>query len=289
MEMKMIVRTGWIFMRRAGVLSIAAAALFLAGCASQSPVQEIAVVDSTPSVSPDRRLSLQGTNSALYQHTSAEVHLLFKQCYELALHRFEMNYQATDDTSLAVVVDVDETVLDNSRYELEQLANGTTFTPETWNEWVQRREATPVPGAKGFLTHVAEKGCEVFYITNRSAEEKSATIYNLRRFGFPFADSTHVLTRDATSDKTERRGKVETDHTVLLYVGDQLRDYSEKMKDRSEGFGKGTVDSLYSELSTRFVLTPNSVYGTWKDRITGKGSAEEKNSSTELFLQEYRR
>lgn len=287
--MKMIVRTGWTFMHRVGVVALATTALFFVGCASQSPVQEIAVVDPTPTVTPERWLSARGTNSALYQHTSAEVHLLFRQCYELATHRFDRNFEATDDSSLAVVVDIDETVLDNSRYEMEQLANGTTFTPETWNKWVERREATPVPGAKNFLTHVADKGCEVYYITNRSAKEKSATIDNLRRFGFPFADSTHVLTREATSDKTERRLKVETEYKVLLYVGDQLRDYSEKFKDRSEVFGKGNVDDSYSELSERFVLTPNAVYGTWKDGVTGKGNAEERNRNTERFLMEFRK
>ena len=255
--------------------------LMLSACTTQ----QILVEDRTVSCN----LSDHGKNAVIYQNTSAEVHLLFKQAYALAKIKLDANLAEQQEKPVAVVLDVDETVLDNSRYELERIAEGKTYTPESWAAWVERKEATAIPGSKEFISYAKSKGCSIFYITNRAQAEEEATVENLVQLGYPDADGEHVLTKSATSDKTSRRYTVLKSHDVLLYVGDQLTDYKQLFKDRTENYGKTLVDNNYKDLDKYFVLTPNAVYGTWKDAISGKGSSDEKMNFVNGWFSKFKR
>ena len=79
-----------------------------------------------------------------------------------------------------------------------------------------------------------------------------------------------------TSDKTERRAKVSETYQIVLLVGDQLRDFDERFKDRSVNYGKDLVQAYADTLSRYFVLLPNPTYGTYRDAVLGKGPEEEK-------------
>ena len=136
--------------------------------------------------------------------------------------------------------------------------------------------ARPTPGALAFLLHVQQSGCEVFYITNRDVRERASTLKNLNDLGFPFADEAHLLLMEGTSDKTERRAKVASTHRIVLLVGDQLRDFDERFKDRSVNMGRDRVDALGDTLMQYFILLPNPMYGTYRDAVQGKGSDAEK-------------
>jgi 5'-nucleotidase (lipoprotein e(P4) family) len=111
---------------------------------------------------------------------------------------------------LAIVVDVDETVLDNSRYQAELVLRGVAYSTETWQAWCERAEAGAVPGAVDFLNYAAHRGVRVFYITNRRESEKAGTIANLSNLGFPQVTEETVVIRaqGATASKESRR----TDH-----------------------------------------------------------------------------
>jgi 5'-nucleotidase (lipoprotein e(P4) family) len=231
-------------------------------------------------------VSQQNVNATLYQNASAEVAWLYEQGYALARIKLDANLALPDTLPPAVIVDVDETVLDNSPYELENILAGRNYTDSTWKAWTARASAKPLPGALGFLSYAVSRGCSVFYITNRDASEKGVTITNLAQAGFPMADSAHVLTMSGTSDKTERRTAVRRDHRVVLLVGDQLTDYEQVLKDRSIDLGLPTMYTLAEQLSRNFVLLPNSTYGYWRDGITGRGTDAEKLERVRSFIQQ---
>lgn len=225
-------------------------------------------------------------NATLYQNASAEVAWLYEQGYAFARLKLDANLSVPDSLPPAVIVDVDETVLDNSPYELENLRAGRSYSPTTWKAWTARAEARACPGALDFLTYAASRGCAVYYITNRDADEKGATIANLARLGFPMADSAHVRTMEGTSDKTVRRDDVRRAHRVVLLVGDQLTDFEQVLKDRSVDLGLPAMYGMSAPLAKDFILLPNATYGYWRDGITGKGTAVEKRDRVRTFIEQ---
>jgi acid phosphatase len=135
----------------------------------------------------------------------------------------------------AVVVDVDETVLDNSAYQAWNVTAGTGFDAKTWTEFVNARMSEPVPGAVEFAQYADRKGVTVFYVTNRTAEEEPATRDNLAKFGFPLADGIDtVLTKEEQPDwksaKGTRRAHIAKDYRILLNVGDNFGDFTDDYK-----------------------------------------------------------
>jgi 5'-nucleotidase (lipoprotein e(P4) family) len=261
-------------------------ALALAACRS-TPSMTIVPPPERP-VYPDRqqRIAQQNTDAVIYQHTSAEVLRLYEQCYELARLRLDANLQRPHTLPAAVVVDIDETVLDNSPFQVTNTALGRTYAPGNWSDWVMMGSAKALPGALTFLHYAAEKGCEVFYISNRSASEKNATIKNLHELLFPNTDDAHVLCMDGTdSDKTKRRARVSEGHYIALLVGDQLRDFDEGFKDRSTDYGRDRVTAMHDTLLDYFIMLPNPMYGTWLDAVSGKVDSLKLGRKSEFFEQ----
>jgi 5'-nucleotidase (lipoprotein e(P4) family) len=220
----------------------------------------------------------------LWQNASAEAHRLYQQCYELARIRLAENLKKVTSGTPAVIVDIDETVLDNSPYEVHLVANGRIYDDATWKEWTAKGQATALPGAVEFLIHAAEQGCEIYYISNRHVSEGEGTLKNLKDLNFPFADGAHLLLMEDVSDKTQRRRSVADKHPVVLLVGDQLRDFDERFKDRSIDNGKALVDQYTDTLRQYFIMLPNPMYGTWRDAVQGKGTPEEKLQRMNSFF-----
>jgi 5'-nucleotidase (lipoprotein e(P4) family) len=262
MEQQMIKRTRFpqLFLGLAAALPIA--------CHTSAPVAQAAA----PAKAPDAAalLSQQNVDATIYQNASAEVYRLYQQGYELARIRLDANLQRPHTLPPAVIVDIDETVLDNSPSNVTDIVHGRTYVPAEWKKWTNMASAKALPGAVEFLNYAAGRGCAVYYISNRDTDEKQVTVKNLRSAGFPMADSAHVMLMEGTSDKTERRATVAKDHYIALLVGDQLTDFDQRLKDRSQGLGRRRVDELRDTLERYFIMLPNSMYGTWLDAISGR-------------------
>lgn len=250
--------------------------LLVAGCRPKADLVRT-------SADPATTLSQQSVDAVLYQYASAEVHRLYQQGYELARIKLDANLAQPRELPPAVVVDVDETVLDNSPYQAMLAREGRTYSADTWTAWCNKANARALPGAVDFLKYAASKGCTVFYITNRLPAEKDGTVRNLVKEGFPFADAEHVMVMEGTSDKTVRRAAVSAKHAVVLFIGDQLTDIDQSFKDRKEGEGKPFVDRSNEMLSRSFVLLPNPMYGTWLDAIGGRPDSV-KAGNKECYL-----
>jgi 5'-nucleotidase (lipoprotein e(P4) family) len=159
--------------------------------------------------------------------------------------------------NLAVVVDLDETVLNNSLYQVERWKSGLSFTQDSWSDWVKREEAKLVSGAKDFLIAVRKKGVRVIFLSNRMNNNLKPTQGNLEALGV-LDPSDLFLLRENKSDTKEIRRKEVLEGTgrmkevgplkVIGYVGDQMGDFP---NDRIADFGK-----------INFLL-PNPMYGKW--------------------------
>ncbi len=247
----------------------------LLACSGQRPVAQVppppVVVVPPPTRTVPAVLAEQSLDAVIYHNASAETHRLFEQGYELARFRLDQNLAVPHDLPPAVIVDVDETVLDNSPYQVMCAARGLAFDQATWTAWCEQARAKALPGAVDFLQYARDRGCTVYYITNRNEQEKAATVRNLASEGFPFADADHVMVMGASSDKTERRAKVAADHYIVLLVGDQLTDMDQRFKQRTPGDRELVRTSgLQDSLSRYFVLLPNPMYGTWMDVVAGR-------------------
>lgn len=270
-------------MRRLVALVFLIAAI---GCESDSNKVKVETSVEPESYS-DRQLVDQHYNAVLWFSRSAEMKVLFEQIYSHAAIKLELN-RALSEGNPAVVLDLDETVLDNSPYEVECIRSGEPYTSATWKEWTARGEAPILPGAFNFLTLADSLGVEVFYISNRKVDELEGTLKNLKQLGVPNADEEHVLLRTETSDKSPRRAIVEAEYDVILYLGDNLTDYSQRLAERdSADLGLQAVNELRHELSGRFILFPNPMYGEWEKAIYGNTyrlSSEEKLAKREEIL-----
>jgi 5'-nucleotidase (lipoprotein e(P4) family) len=206
--------------------------------------------------------------AVVWYQQSAELQALYYQAYQLATLRLEQIKETSKSGKWAVVLDLDETVLDNSPYQAAVITRGVVF-PEGWSEWVNLAQAEILPGAKSFLEKAVELGFEPFYITNRSEKEKVATIKNLKDKKIPFADDAHVITKSTTSDKTLRREKVSETHEIVLLIGDNLGDFDEVFQRKSNSIRKNEVDALKHEFGKRFIIVPNPMYGEWEGASFG--------------------
>jgi 5'-nucleotidase (lipoprotein e(P4) family) len=218
--------------------------------------------------SAEEEISKQLGNAVLWYQRSAEMRLAYYQAYQYGKLLLD-NKLANSRNSKppAVVLDIDETVLDNSPYEAWLIDNGETYKTESWKKWTSEARAAALPGALEFVTYAKSRGVEVFYISNRTVQELDATLKNLKGKNFPNASDAFVMLKTSASDKTERREKVLETHNVMVYLGDNLTDFSEEFADRESDMGFNLVDNKKDILLNNFVMLPNPMYGEWEGAI----------------------
>jgi len=163
----------------------------------------------------------------------------------------------------AVIVDIDETVLDNSPYQANCILRNYAY-PEGWGEWMELASCKPIPGALEFLLYAGKMGYEIYYVTNRKDVYREVTLKNLKDFGFPNADTEHLLMRGAENSKESRRRQIARNYHIPLLMGDNLDDFTGLFDDASQQERKLLTDSLKNEFGFRFILLPNAMYGSWE-------------------------
>jgi len=279
-EIRQIVcRSGRILLL-AGLISLVVAG---SGCASTKPSAETEESETQRQTESESDANAhQNLNATLWMQSSAEYRALTVGVWRQALRQLDRAMddpqwtaalEQEDDENLeelppAVIVDVDETVLDNSAFQARLVRNDTQFSTELWRKWCRERQAPPVPGALGFAKHAADRGVTVFYVTNRGHEVEPATRDNLRKHGFPlYGDRDVILTQGEregwSSDKTTRREFIADSHRILLLVGDNLGDFmgeTERSPNRRIGLARDHKDKW----GDKWFVLPNPTYGDWE-------------------------
>ncbi|MEO8885635.1 MAG: 5'-nucleotidase, lipoprotein e(P4) family, partial [Mucilaginibacter sp.] len=161
----------------------------------------------------------------LYQQQAAEYRALCFQAYNIAKLRLDEALKHPGKKPLAVITDIDETVLDNSPYDAARAINNLDFDITTWKQWTAKGIADTVPGAPSFFKYAAKKGVAVFYITNRDEDERAGTLKNLKLYNMPNTDDAHLILKQETSSKEARRQLVLKKYNVVLLCGDNLPDF----------------------------------------------------------------
>ena len=220
-----------------------------------------------PKEPADREFSV---GAILWQQSSGEHRALCYQTFALArvlLDRDLRNHRLRQKR--AVIVDVDDTVLDTSPYDAWLIRQAKAY-PEAWTDWVNRAEFAAVPGAVEFLQYANSRGVRVFYVTNRKQVEKDGTGRNLKRAGFPgVTDETLLVRTDDKSDSKEpRRQAIGSRYHVVLLMGDDLNDFSDVFeKSRTVDARVAAAEQNRSQFGARFLVLPNPMYGNWENSV----------------------
>jgi 5'-nucleotidase (lipoprotein e(P4) family) len=223
---------------------------------------------------PDLSYQISGI---LYTQKSAEYRALAYQAYNLARWQLDADFDKKNVKKLpkaerkrprAIVVDIDETVLDNSPSNAMGVVNNRPFNTTDWYAWSKLQSAEPVPGAVDFVNYAVAKGVKIFYISNRDEVQKADTIENLKKKGFNDVSTENVMLRVAgASPKGPRRDIVAAKYRIVLLMGDNLDDFS-------SAFEKTPIVARFAEADRnrdlwgkKFIVLPNAMYGTWESAL----------------------
>jgi 5'-nucleotidase (lipoprotein e(P4) family) len=238
------------------IARIAAVALVATACASGAgPL-------STPSgpLAAPRQLP----NEIRWFRTAAEYRALTRQAYALATERLPVLSRGLAPQSWAVILDADETVLDNSEYQRRRAVLDSSYTETSWAAWVNERAAPPIPGAPEFTRAVHAAGGRVAIVTNRADSLCVATRSNLQSAGIE-ADIILCQT-PGPSDKNPRFQRVQNGTAVagvpplnvVAYVGDNILDFP-GMTQASRNDPRALA-----AFGRNFFILPNPMYGSWQ-------------------------
>ena len=206
--------------------------------------------------------------STLWQTTSAEYHALAHQAYNIARLRLDEDLKIKRTKKRAIVVDADETVIDNTAFQIRMIVDGAQYYGD-FDNWVKIAEGKAIPGSLDFLNYAYENGCDIYYISNRKLHHIEGTLKNLKILGFPQAEKSHILLKDDTSNKGIRRDQVAEDHFIVMFIGDNLIDFEDvfRYKNIEERFS--SVEDFKNEFGNRFIILPNPMYGEWEKTLYG--------------------
>lgn len=205
--------------------------------------------------------------TALYQQQAAEYKALCFQAYNVARLRLDEELKTPSAMPLAIVTDIDETMLDNSPYAVHQALLGKDYDIESWKEWTALGECDTLAGALSFFKYAASKGVEIFYVTNREESEREGTLKNLNRFGFPLSDKDHLILRETSSSKESRRQRIASTHNIVIFLGDNLPDFSAFYDKKNVADRLSVTQKFANEFGDHFIILPNPVYGDWESAL----------------------
>lgn len=223
-------------------------------------------------------------NGVLWMQTSAEYRALSISAYRQAADALDRALrdpawvaaleQRRESTNLppAVILDLDETVLDNTGFETRLVRHNTVYDRVQWEEWVMQAVAPAVPGALEFLEYARSRGVAIFFVTNRTSKHKEFTRKNLQKLGIalPSEMDTVLSVGDEphkwTGDKTSRRAFLASQYRILLLIGDDLGDFV-SVHGLSPDARQEVAMSHREKWGVSWFLISNPLYGSWETSL----------------------
>ena len=231
----------------------------------------------------DNSLQAQSMLSVLYAQSAAEYKASNIQTYvnaKSALDRAlnDLSWTAAieqkenfKDKPPAIILDIDETVLNNIPFQARSIINGQSY-PIGWLEWMLEESSDAVAGVSDFLEYAQSKSIKIFYITNRIAVAEDATRNNIKKLGLPLDTDRDVLLMKNengwTSDKVSRRELIAKDYRILLLIGDQLGDFLPLDETTLELDSRKNLADTYDHMwGSKWFMITNPMYGRWEASI----------------------
>ncbi len=208
----------------------------------------------------------ESLTAALWQQTSSEYRALCYQAFNVAYDRIHIDLMKEWPKPRAVIIDLDETVLFNAKYNATGVIREQEY-PKEFYEWIASGDATLIPGAGEFLEYLDKEGYSIFYVTNRRDNSTDITLQQIVDLELPQADNNHLLMRDSDDTKQQRRDKVSEDYVVILFIGDNCVDFLGDYYNESIDERKNITDSLRTEWGRKFIILPNPMHGSWKKAL----------------------
>ncbi|MDG6881545.1 Outer membrane protein P4 [Phocoenobacter uteri] len=204
----------------------------------------------------------QELGMAVYWYqTSGEAKALYQQAFNVAKLYFD-SYKAQEGKKKAVVVDLDETMMDNSEYAVYQFSQAKPYTSETWKKWVEAERTRATMGAVAFNNYVNANGGTVFYVSNRRVAQMAPTIKNLQALGFEGVSEERMYLKDKSSKKQERYREIEKKgYEIVQYIGDNLNDFTDETYHGNLEVRDAWVTKHAAEFGTKYIVMPNPLYG----------------------------
>ncbi len=243
-----------------------------------------------PEVMPvtQRTINNETLNASLWIQTAAEYRALCYQGYNITLDllRSAKESAKSGDKPLAVIMDCDETLLDNTPSDTSIIDNDT----KSWNifvEWVKEAKAAAMPGAEEFLKEVDALGVELFYVTNRPENMRADTVRNMKGLNFPQVDDRHVSFASGSSNKDSRFSRIEQDYNVIVYLGDRMDDFPINLYGKMMQERRAVTDQNRTLFGRKYIMFPNPVYGSWLGSLaegySKKSPAEQRKAKLDAM------
>ena len=262
------------------LFTLVSASLMVACSSSKSSLSK---AEST--ISENSKLS-----AVLWQQTSAEYEALCYQAFNAATYRMETtNIDDSDGNiqKMAIVMDLDETVINNSPYNGWLIENNQEYSESSWREWTNSSKAELIPGAREFIVAAQNKGFKIVFISNRSIEELEPTVINLNNSGVE-VDISDFLLKTGSSSKTDRRQKVLAQFKIFMLIGDNLADFNDAFDMELNIFERKELVAKYSgRFGSRFIVLPNVMYGNWENALKQKRNDASIQNDNAYGLRKY--
>ena len=196
--------------------------------------------------------------ATLFNNMAAEYQALCHQAYNIATYRID---QFKEDTLNAIVLDIDETVMNNSPFQASMVECKKYFSPEAWKQWCEVANASSIPGVVDFLNYAHSKKFKIFYVSNRTYDVLTRTMHNMDSLGFPQIVRRSYLLKVDTGDKQIRRDSITNvmGYNIVMLCGDQLGDF---YQDTNDSTRMQMMNDSASKFGDRFIVLPNAMYGT---------------------------
>jgi len=290
---------------RALTLTVLACALALGACKRSdtlAPAADATATPSTAAAKPVASAANDNLNAVLWMQASAEYPAATTTVYRAAADKLDValkegNWDALVTTErgnaatglpAAVIMDVDETVLDNSPYQARLVTQGKEYDEVTWDAWVAEKKAKAVPGVVDFAKAASAKGVTILYLSNRAVHLKDATIANLKAVGMPVKDDSVFLGLGTVvegceqngSEKDCRRRLAGQQYRVLMQFGDQLGDFVQVTANTREGRAQ-LLEEYGDWFGERWFMLPNPSYGSWEPATFNNDWSQPKEARRE--------
>jgi 5'-nucleotidase (lipoprotein e(P4) family) len=210
----------------------------------------------------------------LFHQKAAEYRALTYQAFNLAKMQLDLDKKrrkklpkSERKKPRAIVIDADETVLDNSPFQAKVAKENKPFSMEEFFEWKKSGKSKAVPGSVEFLNYAKKKGVDIFYVSNVPNSFKEVTVNSLKQNGFPDAKEENVMLITDVGSKEPRRQKVAETHRIIMFIGDSLNDLSVVFEGKSTAERFAEVEKAKDLWGTKFIVIPNIMYGAWESAI----------------------